>query len=640
MTLDNSFSKDQSTFVSQLVFSSILVFLFMSQLERFLTMIFVLNFSTAGPNVTVLLIFLLLTGFIEVVLPWPHTERMLSICLVLMAVMIIVSFLPITLLATLAAIGALIFLTPLFISRIQVEKHHFALSSILGILIQIAFRTWLDTASYYATLLGAIILLVCLGVGIFLWFVKIKNNLMKVSIFTSASPVMGFLFIQYLFLGFPNVVSTWYFRNYFILTVVCVIGLVIGAFLILEKGPQIAHSKWVLGWIGLYLISLIDLLWIDLLPLATYFLVQMSGCIVLYSGLKSSSISSSRSMAIRMTGVQLLLVLTLFLQVSAGNWAFMPSLLEFTRGQASTMIFITGLFLPISSLTINLSKHEIKRSQGIRSAFRIICLIIIVLSTGGIIFYEVFTPVRSPNTNKLNVMNFNIHQYFSIAQTGLYNLEQVRDVILDSRADVVGLQESEGARITSSNMNGVQWLAHQTGMKYYYYGPPTSAQIYGVSLLSRYPILNPRYVNLPSEQSIERVAIVAEIETGTLAGQLPIIVTHFQTNRYSEDRFAQAQTIVNLSQNFASTIILGDFNTRPNSTDQAFTLLNSTFSDAWILAGNNPLEGATSYLDDGIAVHRIDYIWLKGSWTVLRCDTFGSTRASDHRAVYAELLLD
>ncbi|UCE12774.1 MAG: endonuclease/exonuclease/phosphatase family protein, partial [Candidatus Heimdallarchaeota archaeon] len=398
------------------------------------------------------------------------------------------------------------------------------------------------------------------------------------------------------------------------------------------------HNKWILGWIGLYIISLIDLLWIDLLPFVTYFLVQVSACFILFSGLKSSSIPSFRSMGIRMAGVQLLLVLTLFLQVSAGNWAFMPSILEFTRGQAATMIFLAGLFLPLSSLEINLPKYEVERPQNLKNSFRIICLMIIVISTGGIIFYEVLTPVRDPDTTHLKVMNFNIHQYFSIAQTGLYNLEQVRDVILDSQADVVGLQESEGSRITSSNMNGVQWLVRQTGMKYYYYGPPTSAQIYGVSLLSRYPILNPRYVDLPAEQSIERVAIVAEIETGTLAGQLPVIVTHFQTNRYSEDRLAQAQTIVSISENFEKALILGDFNTRPNGTDPTFTLLNSSFSDAWIHAGNDPSEGATSYSDDGVAIHRIDYIWMKGSWTVLRCETFGSTRTSDHRAVYAELL--
>ena len=85
-------------------------------------------------------------------------------------------------------------------------------------------------------------------------------------------------------------------------------------------------------------------------------------------------------------------------------------------------------------------------------------------------------------------------------------------------------------------------------------------------------------------------------------------------------------------------VILGDFNTRQDNTDPAFALLNATYSDTWILAGN-ATNGGTSYSSSGIATNRIDYIWLKGSWSVLNCITFGSPRTSDHRAVYAELVV-
>ena len=635
-------TQDYLDYIAHLIFGGIVVFLFFAQLERFLTMIFVLNFSTAGPNETVVLIVLLLTGVVEIFLPWPHSVRTLSISLVGTTVMVLLSLISITLLATLAAVLAMIFITPMLVNRIQLDMEQFSLCAILGVLIQLITRSWLDTASYYATTFGIFLFLLWIGLGVLLWFVKIRNDTRLIDssqkTFIGVTPVIGFIFIQFLFLGFPNVVSTWHFRDYFLISAVGVIGLSVGAFLIFERGEQILKGILIIGWMVLFLLSLIDLLWINLFPLITYFTAQVSTCVILFAGLNKSTIRSIKVVGLRLTTVQFLMVLILFLHVSAGNWAFMPSFLVFTRGQAATTIFLAGLLLPLSSLKLNLPSITIERPSNVLNSVRIILLAVVVVSMAGINANELLVVRTSPDSSRLKIMTFNIHQYFSIGQTGLYNLEQVRDVILESGADVVGLEESEGARISSSNVNGVQWLAHKTGMKYYYYGPPTSAQVYGVSLLSRFPILNAHYVNLPVEQSIERVAIVVEIDTGELAGKLPIIVTHFQTPKYTVDRYNQAVKIIDITHNFPYAIILGDFNTHPDITDQTFELLNSSFSDAWILAGDTS-NGGTSYSSSGSAVRRIDYIWLKGPWMVLNCMNFGSPRASDHRAVYAELVV-
>lgn len=634
-------SQDSLNFLIQLVFGVYVVFLFFSQLERFLTMIFVLNFSTAGPNVTLLLVLFLLTGLVEVILPSPHSVRTLSISISGATVMVVLSFIPIPIVATIATIFAMIFITPVLVNRIQLEKEQFTISVILAIIIQIIFRSWLDTASYYATIIGTILFLTWTSIGVLLWFIKIKHDPKLIEIsqttFTGVSPVIGFLLIQLLILGFPNVVSTWFFRDYFLISLTGILGLSLGAFLIFERAEYILQNKLVLGWIVLFLLSIVDILWINLLPFVTYFTVQVSACVILYTGLSKNTIRSPKVVGLRMAAIQFLMVLILLLHVSAGNWAFMPSFLAITRGHAATTIFVAGLILPLTSLKFNVLLIFKKKPHSVLNSVRIILLAVIIISMFGVITNDLLKVQKSPDTSKLRIMTFNIHQYFSIGQTGLYNLEQVRDVILESGADVVGLQESEGARITSSNMNGVQWLAHQTGMKYYY-GPPTSAQIYGVSLLSRFPILSTYYENLPAEQSIERVAIIVEIDTGEIAGKLPIIVTHFQTNNYSIDRFNQAKQIIDISEDFTNAIILGDFNTRPEMTDQTFELLNSTFSDAWMLAGN-PSDSGTDYSSSGIAVNRIDYIWVKGNWTALNYTIFGSPRVSDHRAVYAELVV-
>ncbi|MFX0149685.1 MAG: endonuclease/exonuclease/phosphatase family protein [Candidatus Hodarchaeota archaeon] len=643
MSLASTRLKDQLDFLSPVFFDAVLVFIFLSQFERFLTMIFVLNFSTEGPNVTIILLLFLMTGFLELVLPWPHSQSLLTSCVLLVALMVLISFFPITIVATGGAILALIFITPVLVSRMQIERQYFFVAAVLGVLIQMITRVWLDTGSYYATILGVIFLLGWVVVGIVLWIFKVKDTILNTESpqreFIDIIPIFGFLIIQFLFLGFANVISTWFIRNYLLMSFSGILGLSIGVILVLERGSQIINYKYSLGWVFLYLISLSDLLWFNIIPIISYFGAQLSACIILYVGLNKNSIRSIRVIGLRLILIQFFAIIILFLEVSAGNWAFMPSFLEITRGQAAMFIFITGIFLPLSSLQLNVTLSRLEQFKSVKKSIRIIFLLLIVIMMTGVISREFYIPDKEPDSNSLRIMTYNIHQYFSVAQTGQYNLEQVRDIIRESGADVIGLEESEGARITSSNMNGVQWLAHSLGMNYYY-GPPTSAQIYGVSLLSRFPIVNSRWIALPAEESIERVAVITEIDTGTLAGIIPIIVTHFQTSKYSEDRLAQAQMITELTRNLTTAIVMGDFNTRQDETDLTYILLNSTYSDAWLLApGNDPSGGATAYSDNGVASKRIDYIWLKGSWTVHECTNFGTPRDSDHRAVYASLIL-
>ncbi|MFX0052231.1 MAG: hypothetical protein ACFE8U_13185, partial [Candidatus Hermodarchaeota archaeon] len=106
MSLASTRLKDQLDFLSPVFFDAVLVFIFLSQFERFLTMIFVLNFSTEGPNVTIILLLFLMTGFLELVLPWPHSQSLLTSCVLLVALMVLISFFPITIVATGGAILA------------------------------------------------------------------------------------------------------------------------------------------------------------------------------------------------------------------------------------------------------------------------------------------------------------------------------------------------------------------------------------------------------------------------------------------------------------------------------------------------------------------------------------------------------
>lgn len=245
-------------------------------------------------------------------------------------------------------------------------------------------------------------------------------------------------------------------------------------------------------------------------------------------------------------------------------------------------------------------------------------------------FQEAHGPMPPPTTDgSMVVMTFNVHQLYSTGQTGQVNLEAVRDVIRESGAHIVGLQESEGTRLTSGHVNGVRWLAHALGM-HAYYGPPTSDQIYGVSILSKWQIGHSGTVPLPASESIERVAVISPILTPL--GSLVVLDTHLQTVEYPEDRLAQANRILDLAAFAERMVILGDFNTPADPRDEVYAILATEFTDAWAAAPDSRASPGVTELDEPVP-QRIDHVWLKGDWTVESCRLHGNPRASDHLGV-------
>ncbi len=273
-----------------------------------------------------------------------------------------------------------------------------------------------------------------------------------------------------------------------------------------------------------------------------------------------------------------------------------------------------------------------------RKTYSVLLLILTLISIFSI---SLRIPVN-PETSEgpIRVLTYNIHQYFieeigEVSDTeGRYIFRELLDTIEKVNPDIIGLQESEGARITTGNINGIMWLAHELDM-YFYYGPSTSDQIYGVSVLSKWPILSEQTEFLPAEESIERVAVKVKIDTPY--GVFSVLSAHFQTNSYKLDRTNQAQALIDLVGGDRA-IILGDFNTRVNDSDPAFNLLNTTYNSAWLYAGNQYTSPDGYTIDAYDPRAKIDYIFLsKGDWSVDKAFTIGNRYASDHLGLYAEI---
>ncbi len=226
--------------------------------------------------------------------------------------------------------------------------------------------------------------------------------------------------------------------------------------------------------------------------------------------------------------------------------------------------------------------------------------------------------------DSLVVVTLNVHQWYAESPTGASGLEAVRDALRAMDADVIVLQETEGARLTSQASDAVRWLAWSLGM-HHHGGAPMSGQSYNVAVLSRMTLQDARVVWLPAEESIERLAV-----TGTLAtthGSIFLIATHFQTDVFPTDRARQAAAIIGLATASDLPVILaGDLNTEPGP-DPAWTALMTVFQDHWPDAGGHTYSASEPR-------ERIDHILTLGI-KPRDMQTFGGPAISDHLGVVA-----
>lgn len=242
----------------------------------------------------------------------------------------------------------------------------------------------------------------------------------------------------------------------------------------------------------------------------------------------------------------------------------------------------------------------------------------------------------------LKVMTFNIHH--AAGADGLVDLARIAQVVRDSGADVVGLQEVDrhfGAR--SDFVDQATWLASALNMHMVYGAnldldplePGQQRRQYGTAILSNHPILDWDNTYLPRFGDHEQRGLLrARINVRGVPVQ--VYNTHLQHNDAAE-RLAQAQAITQLiGTPDDSVILVGDLNATPAAPE--IRTLVENLVDAWEAAGLG--AGYTYPSDDPRS--RIDYIMQSGDVavrTVAVVTTPLAVEASDHLPVLAEVAL-
>ena len=228
-----------------------------------------------------------------------------------------------------------------------------------------------------------------------------------------------------------------------------------------------------------------------------------------------------------------------------------------------------------------------------------------------------------PQSLPIRVMSYNIHQGFGTA--GDLNLEALALAIEAERPDVVALQEVSRGWLVNGSVDSMEWLSQRLGMPYVW--GPAADSVWGNAVLSRLPVTGVEHHGMPnnSELLVERGFLWVELDTGQ-GTRLQVIATHFHSgDDDSHLRVPQSLAVLKRWNNKERTILLGDFNGRPESRE-VHAIVNAGFSDAFVETGAAG-PGFTFASDD--LVERIDYIFVTPDLAV-RDYSARVTQASDH----------
>lgn len=238
------------------------------------------------------------------------------------------------------------------------------------------------------------------------------------------------------------------------------------------------------------------------------------------------------------------------------------------------------------------------------------------------------------NNKPLNIVTYNIHHGRGL--DGNVDIERIADVIQQTKADIIALQEVDKFTERSGNLDIVKELSLQTGLEYTAFGKNLDYEggEYGNAILSRFPIQsvqNFHFENLSDEQ---RGVLAAEISIQHHS--LLFINTHLDhTKETDKERVLYTEKIVDkIIPSYQSDIIIlaGDLNDIPGS--KTYQTIQSNLKDAWNKAGEG--EGFTIPVKN--PDRRIDYIFYSGNTKATEANVFYS-EASDHLPLCVRFML-
>ena len=324
-------------------------------------------------------------------------------------------------------------------------------------------------------------------------------------------------------------------------------------------------------------------------------------------------------------------------------YAFVPAR-TLWEGRLPLFLVLTALLAAVGAILVawRLRLHSARVDGAPGAIPRALSGIVVILLITATLGSLMTSAPSTPGSSSIVVMTYNVHQGFG--QDGVLGIERIAEVIRQANADIVAIQESDTARISSGNQDAVRFLAVRLGY-YEAYGPPTRDQIFGVSILSRFPILRWETILLPSTE-VQRVMVEADVQIG--AQVLRVYAVHFGLP--DAERAMQADFVRTMTASAPSPrILLGDLNSVPHEycpgtecSDNAYNRISVVWQDSWTAADPPPMESDGPTWPAPAPTQRIDYVFVGPGILV---DSASVPRnpltevASDHLPVIVRIVL-
>ena len=315
------------------------------------------------------------------------------------------------------------------------------------------------------------------------------------------------------------------------------------------------------------------------------------------------------------------ILVMVFAQVFTTVYDYIPVIGSFFRDKFWLVFLVPslGAVLPILLSPEAIQGADEVFSPTIRRDWLIVVKAMSVVAVSGLIVLTANpTPPRDQSSDVIRVFTYNIQQGYD--DPGEQNFEDQIKLIRSKSPDILGLQECDTARIAGGNVDVVAYFADRLNM-YSYYGPSPVTGTFGIALLSRYPIENPKTYFLYSKG--EQVAVIeADINIGGTIHK--VYVTHLGNS----GPIFQIHQMLELMRGQDNVIAMGDFNFRPY--EEQYALATTEFDDAYAHAEAQKVPNGLDIED------RIDHVFVTPGTSIDYVEYLPKGE-SDHPALYVEI---
>jgi endonuclease/exonuclease/phosphatase family metal-dependent hydrolase len=325
----------------------------------------------------------------------------------------------------------------------------------------------------------------------------------------------------------------------------------------------------------------------------------------------------------------LFMLLMLLGNVFTAVWAHVDPVLEpVSRYRFWHVHTIVGLLLLLSLSGVgNRTARQVVETTRRRLGMGVAVVVTIIGAVALLAAFSLSPKVTLPPDRTLKVAGWNIYQGYGV--DGQRSHQDQCEVLKGIDADIIGLSESDTARIAGGNFDAPRYLAECLDM-YSYIGPKTGIGTFGYALLSSYEIQNPETIHLmsgpgfPSVRDQEQTSggdqvAVIKAQITVQGDTYHIFVNHFDSYPPRE----QPAGFVTLLQGLDNVIAIGDYNCEPDT--DCYRIISEVL-DHCALTGDDPQA----------AQGKVDHIFVSPG---LRCPSFTyvDNTASDHPVVVSDI---